>query len=742
MKLARPLLFLLLAVAVGAIGLTVRYRAVDQLPLDYDEPVYLGVAQRYAQWLNDGNIRAIVNYEFNYEHPPLSKLTYGLMIRGLPTDKLLPEIDSTQPRNLEQRGDMPQLQFDAARRMAAVFGALQVFALALLDPLAALLLAFSTWQIKYTSQIMLEPLPSLMSTVMVVAYIASQQLAWSRRPWLRWLPAALLALSAVAFGLTESSKFTYGVAGVALLVDWLLHTRPDWPADSAVARLRSAARWLLPAFAWVGMAIAVFVASNPRMWVDPLPRLTTALLYHGAYTQSQNVQSANFPLWQPFVWLFQSVPWHPGVFYVGIDFGITLLAALGFRSLWQRQRVMALWLVIGLGFLLVWPTKWPQYILTITVPWTVSAAEGLRMSVWQPLLAWIRKVRSARRLSAPATLAPGERAARRRESVEALPWLLPGLLTLALLAVFPLVFQVVVSLTDFNLASIKDGMNGGVFRAVWEGLTGQAKPIADAGQALAGHLRSRTVNWTGPGLIVGIASGAGAGILVFNLVWVVLSVGLQTVVGFTAALLLNGPRVRFASFWRIILILPWAIPEFIGALVWMRIYEPRYGWLALANSDLPWYIYDPKWFQQPNATLGTLLLAATWYGFPLIMLAATAGLKLIPREVYDAAAVDGAGGWSRIRYVTWPLLLPLVIPAIIIRMIFAFNQFYLFYAMQTSQPTLTMATLSFYYFQPLGFFGGQFAVSAAINVFAVLVLIVTILWLDRRRTVPEGVTYA
>ena len=284
-------------------------------------------------------------------------------------------------------------------------------------------------------------------------------------------------------------------------------------------------------------------------------------------------------------------------------------------------------------------------------------------------------------------------------------------------------------------------MNGGVFRAVWEGLIGRAKPIADAGTALAGHLRSKTVNWTGPGLIVGIASGAGADVLVFNIIWMVLSIGLQTGLGLVAALLLNGPRVRFAMVWRTILILPWAIPEFIGALIWMRIYEPRYGWLALAN-DLPWYIYNPQWSQDPNATLGTLLLATTWYGFPLIMVAATAGLKLMPREVYDAAAVDGASACSRFRYVTWPLLLPLLIPAIVIRMIFAFNQFYLFYAMQTNPPTVTMATISFYYFEPLGFFGGQFAVSAAINVFAVLVLIVMILWLDRRRTATEGVTYA
>ncbi len=741
MKLARSLLLLLLALAVGAIALTVRLRAAEQLPVDYDEPVYLGIAQRYAQWLNDGDVRAIINYDFNYEHPPLSKLAYALAIRHLPPAPILPEIDSTKPRNLEQKRDMPQPQFDTSRRVAAIFGALQVLVLALLDPLAGLLLAISTWQIKYTSQIMLEPLPCLLSALMVVAYVAWQRTDAASRRARRWLPVGLLALSAIAFGLTEASKFTYGVAGVAVLVDWLWQTRPQRPPAAAQA-LRSTLRWLAPALLWVLLAVAVFVTFDPRMWTDLIPRLKAAVLYHGAYTQSQNVQSANFPMWQPLVWLFQAVPWHPGVFYVGLDFGITLLAALGFRSLWQRQRVMALWLVIGLGFLLVWPTKWPQYILTVTVPWAVAAAEGLRVAIWLPLLERRRRATAARALPRTALRAHSENAARRQSLLEVMPWLLPGMVTLALLAIFPLIFQAVVALTDFNTASIKDGMTGGVFRAVWEGLTGRAQPVADAGTALAGHLRGKTVNWTGPGLLMGIMGGAGADILVFNLVWMVLSVGLQTALGLGAALLLDSPRIRFAALWRTILILPWAIPEYIGALIWMRIYEPRYGWLALANSDLPWYIYNPQWSQHPDATLGTLLLAATWYGFPLIMLAATAGLKLMPREVYDAAAVDGATAWSRFRYVTWPLLLPLVMPAIIIRMIFAFNQFYLFYALQTNSPTLTMATVSFYYFEPLGFFGGQFAVSAAINVFAVLVLIAMILWLDRRRAATEGVTYA
>ncbi len=104
--------------------------------------------------------------------------------------------------------------------------------------------------------------------------------------------------------------------------------------------------------------------------------------------------------------------------------------------------------------------------------------------------------------------------------------------------------------------------------------------------------------------------------------------------------------------------------------------------------------------------------------------------------------MDGAAGWRQFRWITWPLLLPLLAPAIIVRSIFAFNQFYLFYTMRVNPPTVTLATASYYLFAPTSYYGGQFAVSAAINIFTVLVLMGLIMWLDRWSKAAEGVTYA
>ena len=80
-----------------------------------------------------------------------------------------------------------------------------------------------------------------------------------------------------------------------------------------------------------------------------------------------------------------------------------------------------------------------------------------------------------------------------------------------------------------------------------------------------------------------------------------------------------------------------------------------------------------------------------------MMLASLAGLRMIPPDVYDAAAVDGAKGWTRFQSVTWPLLLPVLAPVLIIRAILTFNQFYLFYAMQANYPSLTLSTAAFYF---------------------------------------------
>lgn len=695
---------------MAALALGLRLHAVSTLPIDYDEDDYLRAAQEYAGALQAGDLSQLTQQNYRPEHPPLMKLAFGLAIAPLPPAPLVPD------RGTESApaAALPQPHLRVARDVSVAFAVIQVAALALLNPLAGALLAIHTFHIKYTSQVMLEALPSATALLCVLLY------ARSRRRSRGWLAA-----SAVMLGLTASAKYLYCVAGAAVALDWLAAARP---AREELARPRVLARWLGPIAAWGALALAVFFATDPYLWPDPIARLRDSVFFHGDYAQSEAVARAGYPPWQPLVWLMQSVPWHRGTFAVSLDVAITLCAAAGAAVLWRRQRVHALWLGLALAFLLIWPTKWPQYILILVAPLTLAAAAG----VGALAAAVGRGLRKATRPGLPRRIASA------KDAWRALPWLAPGAIVICVITLFPLIYQSAMALTDFSTVSIRDGLNGGVWRAVWEGLTGQAAPVDVAvfGRRVPGFDQTR-VHYAGFGALFSIMAGLGTSVLVFDVLFTVLSVGMQTGLGVGVALLLNRPGVRFKRFWRTLFILPWAVPEFVGALAWLYVFEPDIGLITTLTGE------PLAWRSDSLQALAVLLVANAWLGFPFMLLAATAGLKMVSPEVMDAAAVDGATGWQRLRWVTLPLLQPLVVPALIIRVIFTFNQFYLFYVLRPPGSMVTLSLLSYQMFNITRGPGGQFAVSAALNVFTVIVLAALVLWFNRRARMHalEGVTY-
>ena len=709
--------------AVVILAWAARWQAVALLPIDYDEDDYLSAAQHYAEPIRRGDWQAVIDYRFNYEHPPLSKLAYGFVLLGLPEATEIPE--PTDP-NIPPARSLPQPHFQNVRSFSAILGILEVLALAVVNPVAGFFLAINTWHTKYTAQIMLEALPALTSALTVIFYTAGKRKNQPGRiaglnPW--------LVGSAVMLGLTASAKYMYCVVGLAILADWWLQQRE---AQGQMDR-HAWRKWAPQVLAWGGLAILVFFATNPSLWNDPVGRLRESLLYHGAYAQSAHVSEARFPPWQPFVWLMMSVPWHPGVFLFSVDQYITVVALFGLRRLWERQRVFAIWLGMALVFLLLWPTKWPQYILTISAPLSLAAAYGLEIIALDPLVGFINRRRNPGAGESQKQLPPSG-----RQNLTALPWLLPGAIILTLITLFPLVYQLAMSLTDLSVMSLKDGLGGGIWREVWQGLSGQVEPVV---MNVFQPQRSSEVRYAGFNLLQTIFFSGLSGLVAFEVLWTVLSVGLQLGLGLFVAMFLEKRDLHFKRWWRFVFILPWAIPEFAGALMWFQIYDPQFG-LARQTAErlgaaAPGILTAlVRWQDDPATTLLLMLVAATWYGFPFMMLAATAGLKMIPPVVYEAAAMDGATGWKLFRLITWPLLLPLLAPVIIIRAIYAFNQFYLFYVFQ-SQDTTTLSLLSFQLVRT-----GNYAISAGINIFIIAVLIVMILIFNRRSKAFEGVTYA
>lgn len=695
-KLARLLVILLvLVIAWGT-----RSRAVQHLNIDFDEDDYTRAAQEYAHLIRTSNWSGFLETNYRPEHPPLAKIIMGVSLLTAPEKDLIAD----RPTSSEPNKYLPRVLLKPERTVNAVFGWLTVALLAFVNPLAGLALATHSMTIKYNSQAMLEALPALTSFCMAWAYL---QFKKNRKT--SWLVA-----SAVFLGLTAASKYLYCIIALAILADWFLTSKEQDEVRS----------FFKQALIWGILGILIFFAANPFLWANPIQKLSESVLYHAGYSSSsEEVQNAGYPVWQPFQWLVTSAAnWEPDAFFFGPDFLITLLAIFGLARLWKKERLYVLWLGFALAFLLFWSTKWPQYILILTVPLSLAAAEGLAQ-LWQNSV-------EAFKAKKPVY--------NKKESRQAIPWLVPGLIAFAVLTLFPFFFQLGVSITDFNSTSIRDGFQGGIWREVSGGLTGQIEP---ANSEIP--FRSKEVQYTGfAGYLPIFQFITGSGILVFNILWMVTSTSLQVILGLGLAILLNQRGVKLSKFWQALFILPWAIPEFIGALLWLNIFVPDIGWLNLASlkygdafifkSLVGWENSSSLWFL-------ILLIPAVWYGTPLIMLASNASLKIIPKEIFEAAALDGANPWQTFQHMTLPLIRPVLLPAIIIRGIYAFNQFYLFQALPAGDGTL--ANLSYNLFNPNSGFGrmpgGQFAISAIINIFTVLILVVLVSAFNRRMQTRE-----
>lgn len=706
--------YLLAVLLVILLGWNLRLNAATYLPVDYDEDDYLRAAQEYAAVIRSGDMSGLMDYNYRTEHPPLLKILYGWAIAGDPEVRLIPD----RPTTAQPDATLPRPHLIHARTLGAVIGTLVVGIVALINPLAGFALSIHTFNIKYVSQVMLESLPSLTSLLMVLAYLRSKK---SPRP------AAWLAISAVFLGLTAASKYLYCVIGIAILVDWFLENR----------KTGKLLNWLTSVLPWGLLSIAVFFAANPYLWPDPINRLSESVFYHAGYASgAEEVQRAGYPFYQSLVHMFFSPYWwwQNGVFAFPYDPFLAIFAILGLKGLWKKERLYVLWMIVALAFLFVWPTKWAQYNIILSVPLALSTAEGFMALIVNPLKAWW-----VNRKDKAVPAAPQKNDLRR-----AWPWLVPGLIAFIILTLFPLTFQFGVSLTDFSAASIRDGLQGGLWRAISGGLSGQAP----ASIPTDFPYRASEVNYIGPINYIpalGYLTLPERDVLVFNVIWMVSSVLMQSALGLGLALLLRQRGVRLGKFWQALFIVPWAIPEMIGALMWWNIFQPNWGWLALAvqqfGENIPFGFFV-GWERSTDLRMLIFLIPGLWYGFPFMLMAASAGLKMIPDEVYDAAAIDGANQWQTFLRVTWPLLLPLLLPAIIVRGIFAFNQFYLFQAFYALEATLS--TLSYNVFNSGGFhpYGGQFAISSVINVLNILILIGFVILFNRWSKAGQGVTYA
>lgn len=169
-------------------------------------------------------------------------------------------------------------------------------------------------------------------------------------------------------------------------------------------------------------------------------------------------------------------------------------------------------------------------------------------------------------------------------------------------------------------------------------------------------------------------------IFVWNVVFAVVSVGSTFLLGMLLALLFDDVRLRGRRFYRSIIILPYAIPGFVTALLWRSMYNQDFG---LVNSLTH---LDVDWLGNPWAAKAAILVTNLWLGFPYMFLVCTGALQSIPGDVREAAKIDGASPARTLRSIIMPLLLVAVGPLLIASFAFNFNNFGLIFLLTKGGP--------------------------------------------------------
>lgn len=156
-----------------------------------------------------------------------------------------------------------------------------------------------------------------------------------------------------------------------------------------------------------------------------------------------------------------------------------------------------------------------------------------------------------------------------------------------------------------------------------------------------------------------------------TIVWTAVNVAFHVGLGVFLAVVLHQKFIRGKSAWRVLLILPWAVPQYITALTWRGMFNFEYGAVNLFLSKLG--AGPVAWLTDPFNAFAAAILTNVWLGFPFMMVIALGGLQSIPGELYEAADVDGASAWTQFRTITMPLLRPVMIPAITLGTVWTFN---------------------------------------------------------------------
>jgi arabinogalactan oligomer/maltooligosaccharide transport system permease protein len=210
--------------------------------------------------------------------------------------------------------------------------------------------------------------------------------------------------------------------------------------------------------------------------------------------------------------------------------------------------------------------------------------------------------------------------------------------------------------------------------------------------------------------------------LAVTVLWTVANVTLHVVLGFGLALLLSPDWLRGKGVFRVLLILPWAVPSYITALVWKGLFNQQLGAINGVLSALG--VAPVAWFDGFWPAFAANLATNVWLGFPFMMVTVLGALQAIPQDLYEAARVDGAGAVRRFVHVTLPLVGPALVPAVVLGTIWTFNMFNVVFLVSEGQPEGATDILVTEAYRWAFARNGQYGYAAAYSLIIFLILVI------------------
>ncbi|MBP2296937.1 carbohydrate ABC transporter permease [Azospirillum rugosum] len=223
---------------------------------------------------------------------------------------------------------------------------------------------------------------------------------------------------------------------------------------------------------------------------------------------------------------------------------------------------------------------------------------------------------------------------------------------------------------------------------------------------------------------------------VFNtLLYTVVASIAKFALGLWLALLLNR-HLPFKAFLRAIVLLPWIVPTALSAIAFWWIYDSQFSIISWSLTRLGLIEHNINFLGDPAWARASVIIANVWRGIPFVAITLLAGLQTIPPSLYEAATIDGATPWQRFRYVTFPMLTPIIAVVMTFSVLFTFTDFQLIYVLTRGGPlnaTHLMATLSFQRAIPGGNLGEGAAIAVTMIPFLLSAILFSYFGLQRRR---------